>query len=71
MVDEIPMPTPIVSAMTFGGPEDEILFVNTANQPINPYIPNLLPINRDPPAGNLFLISGNDAPGFPSYRARV
>lgn len=70
MVDQFPLTTPLVSGLTFGGRDYQTLFVNTGNVPVNPYLPALgeaLPS----PAGDLFLIGNNSAPGLPSYRVIV
>lgn len=70
-MDDIRLPTPLVSAARFGGPDADILFVNTATQPIDPYTATKFSQIKEVPAGNLFLLEGLHAKGFPSYRAQV
>lgn len=71
MVEEIPLETPFISALTFGGPDNRILFVTSASIPVNPYIPSSGAEITDPPAGDLIVIGDNPAPGLASYRAVV
>lgn len=71
VVGEVDIPYAAVSAPTFGGSNGDILFVNTANLQFNPYTLTIDAPDRVPPAGDLFLVRGLDAPGAPSYRARI
>lgn len=71
MIEEIPIPTELASAATFGGQNGEILFVVTGNLPINPYVPIIGERVTERPAGDLFLIGDNPTPGLPAYRAVV
>lgn len=52
---EIPMPTPQITSLAFGGPEMDILFVTTAGKP-KP---------QAAPAGGLFKITGLGVKGLP------
>lgn len=68
IVQTIALPTPLIAAPAFGGPELDVLYVATSNLPIDYYSGVVSPPLRKPPAGNLFMIRGLSAKGAPSYR---
>lgn len=70
IVETVNLPTPYVAAPTFGGPNLDILFVTTANLPVNFFTGQIGDPIRQPPAGNLFMIRGLCKRGVPSYRVR-
>lgn len=71
IVQTVSLPTPFVAAPTFGGPDLDILFVTTANLPVDFFTGQTGAPIRQPPAGNLFMIRGLCDKGAQSYRARI
>lgn len=71
IVQTIALPTPMIDAPTFGGPELDVLYVATSNLPIDYYSGVISPPFRKPPAGNLFMIRGLSAKGTPSYQPTI
>lgn len=68
VVEEIILPTPLITSPQFGGPNHDILFVTSAVLPFD-FVTNFYdePIT-DAPAGDLFIIRGLGTEGVPSYR---
>lgn len=68
VIGEYELPTPFVGSPTFGGPDNDILFVPSSKAPIN-FITNEVgePVST-PLAGDLLIIRGLDIQGVPSYR---
>lgn len=70
IVDTIHLSTPLIAAPAFGGPNMDVLFVPTANLPVNFYTGEVDPALSKPPAGNLFMVHGLSAGGVPPYQPR-
>lgn len=70
-VRTIKLPTPYIAAPSFGGPRLDVLFVATANLPIDFNSGERGTPLRQPPAGNLFMIRGLSAKGTPLYQPHI
>lgn len=68
VVDTIELPTPYINSPTFGGPNYDVLFVTSANLPVDFITSETFEPLRTPPAGNLFKIRGLQTKGVRSYR---
>lgn len=68
MVDTITMPVPLITSIKFGGPNNDILFVLSANALVDFYVGGIVNITRTAPYGHLFMIHGLCDEGTPSYR---
>lgn len=68
VIDSIELPTPYITKPTFGGPDNDILLVTSANLPIDFLTSERSEPLRTKPAGNLFIIRGLQTQGVPSHR---
>lgn len=71
MIDQIDLPTPLVLAPIFGGPNKDILFVATGTQPIDFDDNQFGEQRQDAESGDLFMVEGLGVEGVPSYRPVV
>lgn len=61
--DLVPVPAPVVTSCTFGGPELADLYITTGQWPASPS-----QLKDWPHAGSIFRLSGTGARGLPSHR---
>lgn len=67
IVGKIDLPIRYPTAMTFGGPNYQTMYVTTTNLNVN-FDTNVFGSPASPPAGNLFVIDGLGVTGVRSYR---
>lgn len=69
VIDHVHLPTPYITTPTFGGPNNDILFVTSGTLPVHCATNRVgRPLTRSP-AGDLFMIRGwSKSKGVPSYR---
>lgn len=71
VVDRIKMPVKYITAVAFGGPKLDTLYVTSANLPVNFSTGEIGALLRKPPNDHLFAIRGLGEKGILSYPLHI
>lgn len=72
VIEKISLTNPLPSGAIYAGPTSRDLYVTTANQYLDVFLPGFVGTwNHTAPAGYLDRIRGLPAPGAPTYRIRL
>lgn len=68
MVERIEIPAEAVAAVTFGGPNLDILFVSTDVHPFNTTTGGISTRELSPLSGSIFMVKGLGSRGYPGRK---